>query len=487
MPWGFYGRSAELALLAQIIGRNRWFFAKLTGRRRIGKTTLINKAVLASGSHSVFYVQIPDSGPAGVLAAVADAMESFEIAPGTFERPTTLGELARVVGRLAGAGYIVVLDEFQYFNRLHLAPFCSFLQAEVDSISARAHTVSGGLVVLGSIHTEMVALLEDRSAPLYNRTTDNLELLHLDIASVCEILRDQADTSPDRLLFLWTLFEGVPKFYRDCYEQDVLGAGRETLLRRIFFESSSPLRAEADNWFLKEFRGRYDVVLKFIARHSGCMHNDLVERIREISGEESSQVGGYLKVLTDKYRLIEKRLPVFAKPKARQSRYYLADNFLRAWLAALSSQVAALAFRPVEEQVMTADQKLHEVEGKAFEKLVGLLYEERSRKGLGDFPLTSRIQGYWDRADTEIDLVALNENDRIIRFGSCKRSAERLIADTKTFDGHIDRFLALFPKYRSWTVQRVCLAPVVPDGIRAHLQSRDYLVQDLADLTFDWT
>lgn len=486
MPWGFYGRSAELASLTQMIGRGRWFFAKLTGRRRIGKTTLINEAIKASGSRPVFYVQIPDSGPAGVLAAVADAMESFGIAPETSERPKTLSELARMVGRLADAGYVVVLDEFQYFNRAHLAPFCSFLQAEIDAISARAHAVSGGLVVLGSIHTEMMALLEDRSAPLYNRTTDDIQLPHLDIASVCEILREQDDTSPDRLLFLWTLFEGVPKFYRDCYEQDVLRAGRETLLRRMFFESSSPLRSEADNWFLKDLRGRYDVVLKFIARHNGCMHNELVERIREISGEESSQVGGYLKVLTDKYRLIEKRLPIFAKPRARQSRYYLADNFLRAWLAAISSQVAALAFRPVEEQVATADQRLCEVEGKAFEKLVGLLYEERSRKGLGDFPLTSRIEGYWDRSDTEIDLVALNEESRAIRFGSCKRYAERLVADTTTFDGHVGRFLDQFPKYRGWAVQRVCLAPVVSNPIRAHLQSRGYLVQDLADLTSGW-
>jgi aminoglycoside/choline kinase family phosphotransferase len=35
----------------------------------------------------------------------------------------------------------------------------------------------------------MTALLEDRHAPLFNRTTDTLELGHLDIASVLDILR----------------------------------------------------------------------------------------------------------------------------------------------------------------------------------------------------------------------------------------------------------------------------------------------------------
>ena len=49
-----------------------------------------------------------------------------------------------------------------------------------------------------------------------------------------------------------------------------------------------------------------------------------------------------------------------------------------------------------------------EVEGKAFEKLVGILYEERSRKGSGDFPPSERSNGYWDASDTDIDLAALN-------------------------------------------------------------------------------
>ncbi len=36
--------------------------------------------------------------------------------------------------------------------------------------------------------------------PLFNRTTDTLELGHLDIASVLEILRAHADDDPQRLL-----------------------------------------------------------------------------------------------------------------------------------------------------------------------------------------------------------------------------------------------------------------------------------------------
>ena len=93
------------------------------------------------------------------------------------------------MGALSKAGCVVALDEFQYFSRKHLYSFTSHLQAVVDELSAQAAEVPGGLFVLGSLHTELVALLEDRTAPLYNRTTDQIELGHLDIASIRDILR----------------------------------------------------------------------------------------------------------------------------------------------------------------------------------------------------------------------------------------------------------------------------------------------------------
>jgi uncharacterized protein len=67
---GFYGRADELRMTAEIIGRNRWFFATMTGRRRIGKTTLIQHAIQSVGEKPVFYVQTPDSAPVGVLSAI---------------------------------------------------------------------------------------------------------------------------------------------------------------------------------------------------------------------------------------------------------------------------------------------------------------------------------------------------------------------------------------------------------------------------------
>ncbi|MFN7740427.1 MAG: AAA family ATPase [Cyanobacteriota bacterium] len=255
--WGFYGRRQERAQLAQVLSRGRWFFLQISGRRRIGKTRLVQELLQPERRERVLYIQIPDSDPAGVVSTARDFMDNFGVnAP----LPHDLRSLAVRIGELCAEGWIVALDEFQHFNRKALYPFSSALQSVVDRLAATPE-VRGGLIVLGSLHTEMQALLEDRSAPLYQRLTDPINLGHLDIASLLELLQAHADTSPERLLFLWNLFEGVPKFYRDCFEQGVIAADRRTLLERMFFSSSSPLRTEADNWFLRELRGRYDLVL----------------------------------------------------------------------------------------------------------------------------------------------------------------------------------------------------------------------------------
>jgi len=476
--WGFYGRQHELQQLEAILARRRWFFAQISGRRRIGKTALIQQALQRTGVTRALYIQIPDSDPTGLLSACNDYLETF----GLTDRVGSFGDLVQVIGRLAADGYVVVLDEFQYFTRKNLFEFCSLLQAEVDRLSARAAEVPGGLIVLGSLHAEMSALLEDRAAPLFNRTTDVLELGHLDVASVVEILRTHADTEPGRLLFLWNLFEGVPKFYRDAYEQGVIGATRSEVLERLFFLSSSPLKTEADNWFLRELRGRYDTVLQYVARHPGCSNADIQDAISRVSSDEGRQVGGYLKTLIERYRMIERKLPIFSKPQARTGRYYICDNFLRAWLAALQRPVAAVHFRPLPELIVQADAQLATTEGYALEEIAGQLYEERSRRGVGDFRLSHRVKGYWDRKDVDIDLVAVSDDERRIRFGTCKRSADHLAGSIPALRENAAIFLKHHSQYAGWTIEYCAIGVDLDAEHRRIIHDQRVIPQSLNDL-----
>jgi hypothetical protein len=320
MTWGFCGRQAEIDTVTSILKRRRWFFARVTGRRRIGKTSLVQEALRRAGERDVCYVRIPDSAPAGVLSAVADAFETFGIDRHRFPPPTTL-------------------------------------------------------------------------------------------------------------------------------------------------------------------QGLYDVVLKFVARHPGCTNGDIESHVRSMSRDTAEQAAGYVKVLIDKYRMIEKRLPLFARPRARLGRYHVCDNYLRSWLCALASPVSAISFRPIDGLIAQAEERLREAEGHGLERLVAALHEERSRKGVGDFELTSRIEGYWDRGDIELDLVAENETERVVRIATCKRASTRLLASLAAHDGHVARFLEAHPRLADWRIEKVAIAPLLGAQERRAIRAAGYLPQDLADLT----
>jgi len=130
-----------------------------------------------------------------------------------------------------------------------------------------------------------------------------------------------------------------------------------------------------------------------------------------------------------------------------------------------------------------ADERLMQVEGFALEDMAGQLYEERSRRGLGDFPLSERIQGYWDRSDVEIDLVAIAADEKRIRFGTCKRNESRLLGSIADLKMAAERFLNAQPRFKSWTAEYVAIAPAISPELAQRLIAEGVIPQDLVMLT----
>ncbi len=84
--------------------------------------------------------------------------------------------------------------------------------------------------------------------------------------------------------------------------------------------------------------------------------------------------------------------------------------------------------------------------------------------------------------DTEIDLVAVNEDARVIRFGSCRRSPEKLVEGAGALDTHVERFLNAHRQYRDWTIEKIGIAPRVDAGVANRLDAHGHMAQDLDEL-----
>lgn len=491
--WGFYGREAPLRELRRIIDTERWFFCRIQGRRRIGKTTLLSKLAEANSdlASRLIYMQVPDSDERDVAASFRRSLSESDFELGRQLAPSVIGflSMAKAIAELCVAGAIIVLDEFQYFTRAQLNSFNSFLQSEVDRLR-NANLKRGGLFVLGSLQSEMNALLSDKAAPLYGRITSQIELDHWDFEDLLDVFKSQGLVEPSQWLTLWTFFEGVPKFYHDAYEQGLFDVSASNfapeLLRRLFMRSSSPLSEEADTWFLRELRGKAVSILHFLAGHPGCANADILAALKD---DSDTTLSHQISRLVNNYHMVDKRQPVFSDAKSRNARYYITDNFLEAWLAVAKPARETARLKPVEKALTLALPRLWGLEGFAFEKLIRQLHLETSRKGKGDFELSELKLGYWNRPRDankciEIDLVAIDEENKKIRFGSCKRAATAHNGDAlKKFEEHLAGFLQAreHRHLANWHIEKVLFSPVFDAPTRAVLTGKGYVCKDLLD------
>jgi hypothetical protein len=97
------------------------------------------------------------------------------------------------------------------------------------------------------------------------------------------------------------------------------------------------------------------------------------------------------------------------------------------------------------------------------------------------------VKGYWnkpDGKDIEMDIVAINETDKIIRLGSCKRSSNKHTSTTLSlFDGHIARFkkTELGRKYNDWKIEKALYSPIFEEAQKQTLSNNGYICVDMLD------
>lgn len=470
--WRFYGRNRVKDLLQAVLSRDRFFFLKIEGRRRIGKSRLVLQCLAdAKLLHRSFRVQVPDAEPGGLITTVEDALSIFKPEISSDLEVKNLRGVARLIRALLQANYIVVIDEFQYLNRERLRPLLSYLQEVVDEAKFNPSEFPGGLIVAGSIHTEMEAILESKDAPLYGRITDRIELEHFTPATIKQILQDQAKYSPENLLFFYSLLEGVPKYYEDVYERELFGKSRKEILQGLFFDSSAPLANEAETWFLHGLKGRYITILSALAQRNGfATHHEIQDFISQSSLGESDrgQVGVYLEALINRYKILVKQQPIFTRHKSRHTRFTIHDNFLLTWLSAVAPSFRARGFMPLLQLLESSELRLANLEGIIFEKLVRNLIRQRSRESLLDFNLTQDIEGYWNERELEVDLILIDEVNQRIRFGSCKREGQKLVGEVEKLPAKVEQLVKKKPfnRYASWYRDFTLYAPTVPSGVR---------------------
>ena len=226
---GFVNRADELDRLDDLFDADRATLGVVYGRRRLGKTRLVKKALEDHGK-TVFY-------QARQKTAELQIEQFVEVAAAEFPAIEDIRpDWERLFRYLGNRDAIVVLDEFPYLIEQDES-LPSVLQALFDhAFDASSPT----FVLVGSSISMMeeATLLGD--SPLYGRTSMKLDIRPLSFGAATEFL--PTDISADEAVRAWSVFGGVPYYLEELNEDRPLGEN----IQRLILTRHGSLRNEPE-------------------------------------------------------------------------------------------------------------------------------------------------------------------------------------------------------------------------------------------------
>lgn len=399
----FKGRARELASLRSIFSAKGGALIVLSGRRRVGKSRLLEESlrempsVLFQATRVTSAINLGDFKTAITRAMGSDPLlESIGNWEGVF---VYLAKIAKD----RHPGLVVCLDEFPYITDNDPA-LPSILQRFWDSREAERGAMK--IVLCGSEIAQMDELLGARN-PLYGRATSRMRLEPLPLREVAEFLpRYEADD----IIIAYGIFGGIP-YHLTCCDPDIsLG---ENVIASIFTETG-PLLEEPRNFLQGSVRepAVYNSILTAIAEGCDDM-NGIAVRI----GKESKELSPYIDRLTA-IGLTEKTKSIEADDKARNRKFLIVDPLTRFWHRFVRGNLQVVRRgqgRKIFEAL--AGGPLSQYMGEVFEAVTREHCARHSEEFLG--APTQDVGKIWGYGDFDID-VAGTLIDRRRFFGECK-------------------------------------------------------------------
>ena len=403
----FYDREKEMAALQKIeaISAHEAQMTVITGRRRIGKTTLIKKSFTSIPFVYFFVGKKSETLLCGELSEIIRITLGVDL--GTFnDFPRLLGA---IMGIARHRNFTLVLDEFQNLSHTRSSIF-SDIQDVWDDNKEESHI---NLVICGSIYSKMKKIFDDKDEPLYGRATARFKIRPFTIATLKDIMRDNnpAYTNED-LLAMYMITGGVAKYVellvtrgaltKDTIIHDVLSVGSYFL-----DEGQEMLRDE----FGKDY-GNYFSILSALATGETSRG-----QIKSYTGMEA---GAYLDKLENDYGIISRKRPYLAGENAKNVEYSISDNFLNFWFRFIYRYRSAVEVGNLEWIVEKVVADYETFSGLALERYFRQVYAESGRYNL--------VTNYWKKKDgkDEIDLIAINEADKELVLGEIKRNPDKI-------------------------------------------------------------
>ncbi len=387
----FYNRTSELAELRRI--QNLAFndhsrLTVITGRRRIGKTSLIVKSTKNLPTVYLFVGRKNETTLCSeFIPVIAQELSTFV--------PTeinTFRSLFQYLMELAtNRAFNLVIDEFQEFYNINEAIY-SDMQHIWDTYRKKSNM---NLVVSGSVYSLMQKLFQDKKEPLFGRADNIIKLSAFDLTTLKEIMHDyNPKYSNDDLLALYTFTGGIPKYVELFCDNNML-----TVSEMIAFmvRENSSFTDEGKNLLIEEFGKNYATYFSVLSAVSGGINTQ--PEIEARLGNKN--LGGQIKRLIDDYGILVRQRPILAKEGSQTVRYEIHDNFIRFWFNYFDRYRSMIEIKNFAglQAIIQADYPTYS----------GIMLERYFKQQFAESLEYRAIGSWWEAKgnQNEIDIVAL--------------------------------------------------------------------------------
>ena len=413
----FYCREQELNKLNKRYNDGKFECVVIYGRRRVGKTALINE----------FCKDKPAIMFSALNSTSSENLEALSKSIYQYKNPDSTGEAAPIypdydaalqeITKLAESERLIfVIDEYPYLAKAEKS-ISSRLQHIIDHIWQQGKLF---VILCGSSMSFMEYQVLGYESPLYGRRTAQFKIQAL---TYKEIVAFNPKLTAEQQSLIYGITGGIPHYINKLNVTDSIDAA---LLENLF-DSSGYLFEEPENLLKQELRepAVYNSIITAIAGGAS--------RANEIStkvGIESAKCAKYINVLLD-LGILKRETPITEK-EGKKTIYSIGDNFFRFWYRFVPRNMTAI-------QTGRITQLYDKAVKKHFSDYMGLVFEQMCREYLlnyaNDLPIDISDAAQWwgtdskTRKEIQIDIVGTPAEGKEYIIGSCKYRNEKIGVD----------------------------------------------------------
>ena len=397
----FIGREKELAELNDLYIQDKFQLFVLYGRRRVGKTTLLNE--FCKGKNTIFYSAEQSNNKLN-LEKFSRLVFSF-YGEENLEPFSSWGNaLSYIDEKQKDKRLILVIDEFPYLVRKNKA-LLSEMQHLID------HKLKNGklfIVLCGSYMGFMEKEVLGSKSPLFGRRTGQLHMKPFSYQTSMKFLDGFSDEDK---LKLYGAFGGTPLYLQQIQLDNTF----EENIKKAFLKVTSYLYEEPLLLLRQEVQepGVYSAIIEAIAG-GYTKSNEISTKI----GEDSAKCLKYIKTLCE-LGILYKETPFGDKESSRKTIYGISDFMFRFWYRYVFGN-RTLVETGAQEAVWQKriEPNYSSYMGLVFEKVCSDYLTAQNANGNLPFLFTS-IGRWWGtnpktHKQVEIDLIANEGNDYLI-------------------------------------------------------------------------